>query len=305
MASTISPCRWSVAEPYSTRCRERRTRRIARARRNLASHGVVSLAPLAEKKREKRHVWAGVSLSLAAACHAGVAYAAFAHGATATTEPERVQVKLVEKQVVLPPEPAPVEAEKALEVPPAPAQEPKRAREPQKKKEAPAPEPRPAEPVAIVGLTLESTSGSGSGAAFAVGSTLAGSTGRVAEAPRSAPPAPTPAPQSDEPVRRNRVAQPRAAAGVRVEPAKRLARVEPEYPSLLERQGIEADVTVRVSISASGSIEGVELVRGASDRAFDEAALAAAQRERFEPETHDGLPVATSITYTYRFRIKP
>jgi TonB family protein len=52
-------------------------------------------------------------------------------------------------------------------------------------------------------------------------------------------------------------------------------------------------------------VENVELVRGADDAAFDQAALAAARKEHFAPETHDGLPVATSLTYTYRFRIKP
>jgi periplasmic protein TonB len=302
MASTISHCRWSVAEHYSTRCRIRRAGRIERARQNLAARSV-SLAPLADKTRQERtHLGVSFSLSLAAACHVGVAYAAFSHGsASAAVEAQRVQVKLVEHRVELPPEPAPVIEEKAPE--PAPAAEPKKTRP--KEAPAPRPEPKAPEPVAIVGLTLESTSGSGSGAAFAVGSTLAGTTGRTAHVPQQLPTAPPEAPKGDVPVSRNRVAQPRAAAGVHVEPAKRMARVEPEYPSLLERQGVEADVTVRVTIAASGSIENVELVRGAADRAFDDAALAAARKERFAPETHDGQPVATSLTYTYRFRIKP
>jgi protein TonB len=303
MASTISHCRWSVAEHYSQRCRTRRTQRIARARQNLAAQ-TVRLAPLAERRKDRLHLGLSVSLSLAAACHAGVVYAAFTHGsARAAVEPQRVQVKLVEPRVELP-EPPPVVEEKPLELP-APAPEPTKAQKPKKEAPAPKPEPKPAEPVAIVGLTLESTSSSGTGAAFAVGDTLAGTTSRTAQVPQKLPPGPPDTPKGDVPVSRNRVAQPRAAAGVRVEPARRLQRVEPEYPSLLERQGIEADVTVRVSLAADGSVESVELVRGAADRAFDEAALSAARKERFAPETHDGRSVATTLTYTYRFRIKP
>jgi protein TonB len=292
-----------VVEHYSQRCRERRTRRIARARQNLAAHSV-SLAPAAEKPRSRGHLGLSFSLSVAAACHVGVAYAAFTQcSASAAHQPERVQVKLVERRVELP-EPELIAAEKPVELP-AQAPEPKKARQPKKEAPAPKPEPRAAEPVAIVGLTLESTSSSGTGAAFAVGSTLAGSTARTAHVPQNLPPAAPNTPKGDVPVSRNRVAQPRAAEGVRVEAARRLQRVEPEYPPLLEHQGIEADVTVRVSIAANGSIESVELVRGAADRAFDDAALAAARKEHFAPETHDGLSVATSLTYTYRFRIKP
>jgi protein TonB len=89
-----------------------------------------------------------------------------------------------------------------------------------------------------------------------------------------------------------------------VEPARRLARVEPVYPALLRRQRIEADVTVRVSLDASGRVLEVELVRSAAQQEFDQAALEAARKERFAPETHDGRSVATSLTYTYRFRVE-
>jgi protein TonB len=91
---------------------------------------------------------------------------------------------------------------------------------------------------------------------------------------------------------------------VRVEPAKRLSRVEPDYPPLQRSQGIEADVTLRLELSPRGEVLRVEIVRSA-DPDFDRSALAAAERERFSPETHDGQPVPTVITYSYRFRITP
>jgi protein TonB len=175
------------------------------------------------------------------------------------------------------------------------------------RKEAPVerPELTAPQPLEIVGLTLESTSADGTGPAFAVGNTLAGDTARVANPAHSTPVVPAPSVPGLPSGSGNRRVAPRAGAGVKVEPARRLSRVEPEYPSLLEHQGIEADVTVRVYISEEGLLERVELIRGASEKAFDESALAAAKKERFVPETHDGKAVATALTYTYRFRITP
>jgi protein TonB len=155
----------------------------------------------------------------------------------------------------------------------------------------------------VVGLTLESTSSTGNGPAFAVGNTVAGSTERTAAAPQAYEPRVPVAPR--EPPSRNRRAAPHVAEGVNVQAARRLSRVEPEYPPLLRQQGIEGDVTVRVYLTIAGAVERVELVRSAGDPAFDQAALAAAKRERFSPETHDGAPVNTALTYSYRFRITP
>ena len=214
--------------------------------------------------------------------------------------PERVLVRMVEA-----PKPVPLAPEvKAQAVEPVPEKAPI-VRTPRPKAEAPVParesKPIAPQPVSIVGLTLESTSASSIGPAFAVGDTLAGSTERVASAPRAQPAAPPPAPAA--PVARNQRASVRAAEGVSVSPARRLGRIEPEYPSLLRHQNIEADVTVRVHLTRDGNVERVELMRSAGQAPFDQAALEAAKKERFAPETHDGVPVATAITYTYRFRI--
>lgn len=311
MASTTSPCKSSVAErSYAARKAHERKVRIARARINLKAQRV-SLAPAVERKKPE-HVRTALtfSLTLAAACHVGVAYAAFSSGGTAPkpTRATRVEVRVIESP---PPkveepvarEPEPVATPKVTEATKPVAPEPRPVRKAQAPQKAPPPANEP-EFVPIVGLTLESTSASSQGPAFAVGHTLAGTTGRVAAGPTQAPSAPI-AKVEPAPTSRNRRVAPRAAEGVQVEPARRLARVEPKYPPLLERQGVEADVTVRVYISAQGTLERVELVRGAPEAAFNEAALEAAQKERFAPESHDGKPVATALTYTYRFRIAP
>jgi TonB family protein len=222
-----------------------------------------------------------------------------------SNHPERVQVHLVEPAPV-PPAP---EAKETVAAPkPEIAAEPRAAKVVRSaRKEVPAERPAPAapQPVEIVGLTLESTSADGSGPSFAVGNTLAGDTARVANAAREAEAPSAPRMPGVPTSSGNRRVAPRAGAGVKVEPARRLSRVEPEYPALLEHQGVEADVTVRVYITEEGLLERVELIRGASEKDFDESALQAAKKERFVPETHDGTPVATALTYTYRFRITP
>lgn len=167
-----------------------------------------------------------------------------------------------------------------------------------------APTPPVSAPLPIVGLTLESTSQGTGGPAFAVGATLLGETGRTASDPTRVDPVVAPTPAAP-PTSRNRSARALPKVGVHVEAASRLSRVEPTYPALLKAQGREGDVTVRVELDVEGRVVTVSIVRPAQDRAFDDSALAAARSERFTPETHDGRPVPTSITYTYRFRITP
>lgn len=314
MASTISHCRLIVAKPgYSTRRAHERAERIARARRNLMSHAhhAAERVPTLRPRSDRVRVAFGTALSLAIVGHVGVVFAAFYTSATETIVPrEPVKVRVVMNPLPPEPEAEPEAKVVAKETPELPRPTPKlrpRAEE-RKPKSEPLPEaPTDApEPIAIVGLTLESTSNTGSGPAFAVGQTLAGTTDRIAATARTGDrDAPVGRGEPTLPSSRNRRAAPRAAAGVRVQPAQRLARVEPEYPPLLERQRIEADVTVRVHITASGQLAQVELVRGADQAAFNEAALAAARKERFSPETHDEKPVETSLTYTYRFRVTP
>ena len=52
-----------------------------------------------------------------------------------------------------------------------------------------------------------------------------------------------------------------------------------------------------------GKVSDVKIVKGARYREFDKAAERAAKRERFEPATRNGVPVAHTIKYTYRFRL--
>jgi protein TonB len=88
------------------------------------------------------------------------------------------------------------------------------------------------------------------------------------------------------------------------EKPKRLRQNEPSYPATLKAQGIEGDVTVSVSIDATGQVTSVSIVRSSGQPAFDQAAQQAARAERFTPAVRDGRPVAFTLTYSYRFRIQ-
>ncbi len=315
MASTISHCRLIVAKPdYAARRRRERVARIARARRNLAQRSLSSEGSTrtSSSTHDRAYLAFAAALALAVLCHVGVAFAAFCSAPSLAATPN----KLVKVQLRTIPLPAPVPAATSpvvRESAPLPAPAP-RPRAPMEKVKPLAPSVPPAAPVqeaiappiAIVGLTLESTSSASQGPVFAVGQTLSGTTERSAATARAAGPnAPVTAEAAPLPSSRNGRAVTRAKAGVHVQPAQRLAHVQPEYPPLLERQSIEADVTVRVQIAANGQLLRAELVRGAEQTAFNDAALAAARKERFSPETHDGSAVETSLTYTYRFRITP
>ena len=79
---------------------------------------------------------------------------------------------------------------------------------------------------------------------------------------------------------------------------------EPEYPDDLKSQGIEADVTVMVSIDADGKVTSVKVIKEAPYPEFNEAARAAALTDEYEPATRDGVPTPYQLSFTVRFRLK-
>ena len=62
-------------------------------------------------------------------------------------------------------------------------------------------------------------------------------------------------------------------------------------------------VVVISSIDATGKVTDVKLLGGSGYPQFDEAALAVAREEEFEPALRNGTPIPYTLKYTYRFRI--
>ena len=80
-------------------------------------------------------------------------------------------------------------------------------------------------------------------------------------------------------------------------------RVEPEYPELAKRAGIEGTVILEVSINHEGEVLEAKVKQGLG-YGCDEAALEAVARARFHPARDDnGQTVAVKVPIPFRFRI--
>ena len=161
---------------------------------------------------------------------------------------------------------------------------------------APPPAAPPPAPVKLVGLSLESTSEAGQGPTFAVGGTLDGATPTTAA---RTPPVPT----AEPPAGPNRAARGLSRPGSVLTPPRRLREVKPRYPDARRASGVEADVLLVVSLDAAGRVLSVTVGRSSHDEAFDDAARQAAREERFSPALRDGVPVATTFSFTTHFRL--
>jgi protein TonB len=179
------------------------------------------------------------------------------------------------------------------------------------------PEPEPEEvpeelpegpPMRVVGISLEATVEGGGGPTFAVGATRMGRTAKRAARQRRAT-APEVTQVKAEPTARKQRSLNRAATRIPTAkvkytlPKRRRPRVPP-YPAELRSQGLEADVTVMVTLDDNGKVTSVKLITPSRYPAFNQAARAAAQGEEFEPALRDGVPVPYTLSYTYRFRIE-
>lgn len=88
----------------------------------------------------------------------------------------------------------------------------------------------------------------------------------------------------------------------------RVARnATPRYPRRAERRGVEAVVTLSLTVDAAGRVSLVELIDVEADRYADEfvkEAERAALRTRFDPRTLGGVPIeAAGIQKRYRFEL--
>ena len=101
---------------------------------------------------------------------------------------------------------------------------------------------------------------------------------------------PAPAPQSP-------------AAGVEFETPRRKKASRPFYPATLKGKRIEADIPVMVDLDEAGRVVKVKILKESPYPEFNEAVRRTAMTEEFTPATRDGVPIAYSISFTYRFRV--
>ncbi len=97
-------------------------------------------------------------------------------------------------------------------------------------------------------------------------------------------------------------APPEPAPGL-VEPAAVLTRVDPAYPDLARRAGVEGTVELEVSIDAAGKVVDVEVVRGLP-LGMSDAAADAVRKWTFRPARTAAGPVASRKTIRIRFVVR-
>lgn len=81
-----------------------------------------------------------------------------------------------------------------------------------------------------------------------------------------------------------------------------LYRRKPSYPARARRQGIEGYVTVRYTITQSGTVRNVGIVSASPPGIFNAAALNAVRSWRYRPQPADRLNVKTRIRFVLRGR---
>src|SRR5712692_6573739 len=81
-----------------------------------------------------------------------------------------------------------------------------------------------------------------------------------------------------------------------------LERAEAEYPEEARLAGLTGTVVVRIVVGTDGRVTSAWVVQGAG-HGFDESALQAARKLRFQPATRDGKPVPVQLDYEVHFEL--
>jgi TonB family protein len=94
--------------------------------------------------------------------------------------------------------------------------------------------------------------------------------------------------------------------GVRADPdeqrQKLVRSVEPVYPDVAKRAGIEGTVLLKVVIARDGIVKAVKVVSG--EPVLADAAKDAVKKWRYQPTILDGKPVNVVTTVTVEFRLR-
>jgi protein TonB len=81
-----------------------------------------------------------------------------------------------------------------------------------------------------------------------------------------------------------------------------IKRIEPKYPDLALRAGLEGNVFVKVWVDKEGKVRKVVLLKSDAP-IFEEAAIAAAQQWVFTPAVMQKGPVSVWVSIPFRFRL--
>jgi protein TonB len=92
-----------------------------------------------------------------------------------------------------------------------------------------------------------------------------------------------------------------ALTGGRVQNPRLLTSVQPVYPPLAKKQGLEGDVTIEATIDATGQVGGMKVVSGPVT--LQQAAMDAMRLWKYEPAKLNGQPVSMQTRVIIRFKL--
>lgn len=116
--------------------------------------------------------------------------------------------------------------------------------------------------------------------------------------PRSEPPRPDGTTEAQASSRAPAAAAPEVSAA----DFKRTRFVAPVYPPQALSRGQEGEVRVRITVDTAGRVTAAQVLSATPPDVFDQAAVNAVRKWRFEPVIRDGRPIEASIATTIRFR---
>lgn len=91
--------------------------------------------------------------------------------------------------------------------------------------------------------------------------------------------------------------------GVNV-PVGTVGLTKPQYPAYSVRHGEEGDVVLTFAVLPHGRAGHIEVVSSSGYRRLDRAAISAVARAVFRPARRAGVPVASAMRITFRFRLE-
>jgi len=86
-------------------------------------------------------------------------------------------------------------------------------------------------------------------------------------------------------------------------PPRLVHSVQPDYPEIARRAGVEGTVVLHITVGMDGTVEEARVVRSTTMGIFDEPACEAVRKWRYEPARVDGRPVRSTFRQTLQFTI--
>ena len=87
------------------------------------------------------------------------------------------------------------------------------------------------------------------------------------------------------------------------EPPMPTKTVAPVYPNELKREGVAGMVTMSITVDESGSVQNA-IVKKSTRPEFEQPAIDAVSKWKFEPAKKDGKPVSVQVVIPVKFSVK-